>query len=743
MTTHSFKINGMSCASCAARLQKNIEQLPEVSQATVNFATETLYTTWQDQPDIDLITRQVQELGYQAKLSLSPNEQHALDVKESQRALAAQKNRLLWMIGFTVPLFIYTMAPMIGLVWPTPLMNPYVNSIIQLALTLPVMWLGRAMYQRGFKNLLMRSPNMDSLVAIGTGAAFVQGIVAIIQLFLTPTSHLHVYLESVAIILTLMHLGKYMEALSKGKTSAAVSALMDLAPKETTRVRADGKTERIDVAHLQVGDLILIKPGESLPADGEIIEGHSTIDESMLTGESLPIAKNISDTVIGASVNKTGSFIYRVTKTGQETMLAQIIRLVQDAQGSKAPIAQLADKVSGIFVPIVMVIALVSGLAWYFLFGASLEFAINIVISVLIIACPCALGLATPTAIMVGTGRAAQQGILIKSGVALEQMATTSTILLDKTGTITQGAPAVTDVIVDKSQSEASLLQLVASAEARSEHPLAEAIVQHAKEQGIELLTANAFHSITGHGVQAEINGHALIIGNRALVANYLTEHYFVQEADRLASEGKSIVYVVCDSQLLGLIAIADPIKKSSAEAIAQLQAIGMDVWMVSGDNARTAQAIANQVGITHVLSEVLPEDKAQQVQQLQANHHAVMMVGDGINDAPALAQADIGVAIGTGTDIAIESADVVLMRGDLASVATSVQLSRATLRTIKQNLFWAFAYNVIGIPVAMGVLKLLFDGPLLDPMIAALAMSLSSVSVILNALRLRHKALK
>ncbi|MCW6661948.1 heavy metal translocating P-type ATPase [Aerococcaceae bacterium NML201209] len=745
MITQQFKVTGMSCASCAARLQKNIQQLPDVAQATVNFATETLYATWHDQPQVDTLIQAVQNMGYNAQLALSANEQYEQDLINAQRNLAQQKQRLLWMIGFTLPLFILTMAPMIGIEWSSWLMNPHVNSFIQLALTLPVMWLGRAMYQRGLNNLMKRNPNMDSLVAIGTGAAFVQGIVTIGQLFLASshtTSHLHVYLESVAVILTLMHLGKYMEAVSKGKTSAAVSALMNLAPAQATRMLADGSTETVNVAHLQVGDLILIKPGESLPVDGEIIQGQSTIDESMLTGESIPINKKVGDSVIGASVNKTGSFTYRATKVGQATMLAQIIRLVQEAQGSKAPIAQLADTVSGFFVPVVMVIALLSGLIWYFLLGADFDFAVNIATSVLIIACPCALGLATPTAIMVGTGRAAQQGILIKSGAALEQMATTTTILLDKTGTITQGSPVVTDTFFHEESDSEQLLQLIASAETRSEHPLAEAIVRFAQEQGIQLLPITEFQSITGQGVRALVQAHNLIIGNRKLVADYLTDHRFVQQADIFANEGKSIVYVVCDEQMVGLIAIADPIKPSSLTAIHSLQNLGMDVWMISGDNARTAQAVADQVGIQHVMSEVLPKDKAQQVQHLQAQHNAVMMVGDGINDAPALAQADIGVAIGSGTDIAIESADVVLMRGDLASVATSIQLSRATLRTIKQNLFWAFAYNIVGIPVAMGVLKLLFNGPLLDPMIAALAMSLSSVSVVLNALRLRNKSL-
>lgn len=742
----NFSIEGMTCASCAANVEKAVQKLPAIKQAGVNLATETLSVDWAEAAEPQLILQAVEKAGYKASLALSAQEQYDIDQAKKETRLKAMRQRVIWMAVFTIPLFILTMGPMVGMPLPAILdmhHNPGLNALLQLALTLPVMWLGRAMYQRGFKHLFNGHPNMDSLVAVGTTAAFIQGLVVTFLLVtgrFMPTGHPDLYFESAAVILTLMNVGKYLEERAKGQTSAAIKALMDLTPSQARRVKADGSTEMVAIEMVQVGDLLQVRPGESLPVDGEITEGQSSVDESMLTGESLPVEKKVGDSVTGASINKTGAFTFRVTKIGQDTMLSQIVRMVQDAQGSKAPIAKLADIISGYFVPIVMVLAVLAGLFWFLVMGEPLEFALTIFISILIIACPCALGLATPTAIMVGTGNGAQKGILIKSGTALEGIHHANAVLLDKTGTITEGQPTVTDfVLANNGHDQAQLLAWVAAAESASEHPLGEAIVRYATEdQRLSLPKVEHFNSVTGKGIEARIDGQEIKIGNRKMMADFAEDTALTTVADRLANEAKTPMFIAVNDKLAGVIAVADPIKAESAQAIQQLKAMGLEVIMITGDNKKTAERIGEQVGVDRVMSEVMPEDKADMVKQLQSEGKHVIMVGDGINDAPALAQADIGMAIGSGTDIAIESADTVLMKNQLTDVVAAIDLSHATIRNIKQNLFWAFSYNVIGIPIAMGVLYL-FGGPLLSPMFAAVAMSMSSVSVLVNALRLRN----
>jgi len=580
---------------------------------------------------------------------------------------------------------------------------------------------------------------MDSLVALGTSAAFLYSLYGTVMVYLGETHFaMHLYYESAAVILTLITLGKYLESVSKGKTSEAIKKLLDLAPKTARILKNDSEIE-VPVEQVVAGDIVIVRPGEKIPVDGQLIVGHSAVDESMITGESLPVEKQPGDSVVGASINKTGTFRYQATKVGKDTTLAQIIQLVEDAQGSKAPIARLADKVSGVFVPIVIGLALLAGLAWFFFGQESWIFALTITISVLVIACPCALGLATPTAIMVGTGKGAENGVLIKSGDALETTRNITTIVFDKTGTITEGKPVVTDLLPYGEHTKETVLQLAASAEDGSEHPLGEAIVAAAKQQKLTFSSVSHFQAVPGHGITGRLDGKDVLLGNKKLMdQKQIDVSSVIASAEDLAKQGKTPMYVAMDGALIGLIAVADTVKTSSAQAIERLHQMGIKVAMITGDNARTAQAIADQVGIDEVISDVLPEDKAAKVAELQQTGQKVAMVGDGINDAPALAKADVGIAIGSGTDVAIESADIVLMRSDLMDVPTAVELSRATIKNIKENLFWAFAYNVLGIPVAMGLLHL-FGGPLLNPMIAGAAMSFSSVSVLLNALRLKR----
>ena len=628
---------------------------------------------------------------------------------------------------------------MIGMPLPkiiNPMVNPLNFALFQIILTVPVMAIGYKFYLIGFKNIIKLSPNMDSLIAVGTSAAFIYSLFGMYKIITGDISYaMHLYFEAAVTILTLITLGKYLEAVSKGKTSEAIKKLMGLAPKTATVIR-DNKEIIVSVDEVVVGDIVLVKPGKKLPVDGEVIEGSTAIDESMITGESIPVEKSVGSNVIGASINKTGFIKYKATKVGKDTVLAQIIRLVEDAQGSKAPIAKMADVISSYFVPIVIGLAILSAIVWL-IAGETPIFALTIFISVLVIACPCALGLATPTAIMVGTGKGAENGVLIKGGEALEITHKIDTIVFDKTGTITEGKPVVTDILT-KNKEKDVLLSLAASAEKGSEHPLGEAIVRAALEKKLELKTLNNFNAIPGHGIEVTIDKDNILLGNLKLMKEKnIDVEEFKLDSDKLANEGKTPMYIAINNKLEGIIAVADVVKPSSFEAIKELHNMGIKVAMITGDNKKTAEAIAKQVGIDIVLSEVLPEDKANEVKKLQGQNNKVAMVGDGINDAPALAQADIGIAIGSGTDVAIESADIVLMRSDLMDVIVAIKLSKATIRNIKQNLFWAFGYNVLGIPVAMGVLHI-FGGPLLNPMIAAAAMSLSSVSVLANALRLK-----
>ena len=749
--TQNFALTGMSCASCAANIESAVGSLPEVSAASVNLATEVLSVTYQPGAiNEEIIYQTVAEAGYQAQvLADQAGASQAQIQQEADQAAQAKANhqaalwRRFWLSAiFALPLLGLAMAEMVGLTLPTWLSHRGDGQLfvsLQLALTLPILWLGRSFFLNGFKHLVKGHPNMDSLVALGTSAAVAYSLYSSIQVWLGDHhAAMSLYYESAGVILTLVTLGKYFEARSKGQTSAAIQALIKLAPQEAQVLR-EGQEVTLPLDQVQVGDLVRVRPGQKIPVDGRVVEGQSWVDESMLTGESLPVAKKVGDQVVGASLNQQGSLIVETNKVGQDTTLAQIIHLVQAAQGSKAPIAQLADRVSAVFVPVVMTLALVAGLAWYLIGGQSWAFALTISIAVLVIACPCALGLATPTAIMVGTGKGAEQGILIKSGTALEMAHQVDAVVLDKTGTLTQGQPQVTDVLPLTGWTPDQLLALAAAAEVNSEHPLGQAIVAGARERELALPEVTDFQSLTGSGIQVRLDQATYYLGNRRLMQEQgLDLGQAEEQAAALAAGGKTPIYVANEHELLGLIAVADPLKETSPEAVRRLKAMGLQVIMLTGDNAKTAQALAAEAGIDQVISDVLPADKAQVVADLQAKGLKVAMVGDGINDAPALAQADVGLAIGRGTDVAIESADMVLMGSDLISVATAIKLSQATIRNIKENLFWAFAYNVLGIPVAMGVLHL-FGGPLLNPMLAGAAMSFSSVSVIVNALRLRR----
>lgn len=749
--TQNFALTGMSCASCAANIESAVSSLPEVSAASVNLATEVLSVTYQPGAiNEEIICQTVAEAGYQAQVladqagaSQAQIQQEADQAAQAKASHQAALWRRFWQSAiFALPLLCLAMAEMVGLTLPTWLSHRGGGQLfvsLQLALTLPILWLGRSFFLNGFKRLVKGHPNMDSLVALGTSAAVAYSLYSSIQVWLgNHHAAMSLYYESAGVILTLVTLGKYFEARSKGQTSAAIQALIKLAPQEAQVLR-DGQEVTLPLDQVQVGDLVRVRPGQKIPVDGRVVEGQSWVDESMLTGESLPVAKKVGDQVVGASLNQQGSLIVETNKVGQDTTLAQIIHLVQAAQGSKAPIAQLADRVSAVFVPVVMTLALVAGLAWYLIGGQSWAFALTISIAVLVIACPCALGLATPTAIMVGTGKGAEQGILIKSGTALEMAHQVNAVVLDKTGTLTQGQPQVTDVLPLTGWTSDQLLALAAAAEVNSEHPLGQAIVAGARERDLALPEVTDFQSLTGFGIQVRVDQVTYYLGNRRLMQEQgLDLDQADDQAAALAAGGKTPIYVANEYELLGLIAVADPLKETSPEAVRRLKAMGLQVIMLTGDNAKTAQALAAEAGIDQVISDVLPADKAQVVADLQAKGLKVAMVGDGINDAPALAQADVGLAIGRGTDVAIESADMVLMGSDLTSVATAIKLSQATIRNIKENLFWAFAYNVLGIPVAMGVLHL-FGGPLLNPMLAGAAMSFSSVSVIVNALRLRR----
>lgn len=734
----TFKIEGMTCASCAKTIERVTRKLDGVTESSVNLATEKM-TIKYDASKVKIvdIKKAVEAAGYKA---IDDEVSVDTDKERKDREIKILWRRFLISAVFTVPVLYMAMGHMLGLPLPdmiSPMMNPHAYALLQLALTAPVIIAGYKFYTIGFKALVRRSPNMDSLIALGTSAAILYGIFAVIQIYRGNTEYVeNLYFEAAGVIMTLITLGKYLESVTKGKTSEAIKKLMGLAPKTATIIR-NGVEEEISIDDVEVGDVIVVKPGEKMPVDGEVIEGTTSVDESMLTGESIPVEKSIGDPIIGASINKNGTIKYKATKVGKDTALAQIIKLVEEAQGSKAPIAKMADIISGYFVPIVIAIAVISGLGWY-LTGETAIFSLTIFISVLVIACPCALGLATPTAIMVGTGKGAEYGVLIKSGVALETAHKIKTIVFDKTGTITEGKPKVTDILVMDGIEEEYLLQLAATAEKGSEHPLGEAIVKLAEEKNLILKKLDSFQAIPGHGIEVRIEDKNILLGNKKLMDDReISLEKLAEASDKLAGEGKTPMYVAIENNMAGIIAVADTVKENSRRAIDKLHEMGIEVAMITGDNKRTAEAIARQVGIDRVLAEVLPQDKANEVKKLQDEGRQVAMVGDGINDAPALAQADIGIAIGSGTDVAMESADIVLMRSDLMDVPTAIDLSKKTIRNIKQNLFWAFGYNTLGIPVAMGVLHL-FGGPLLNPMIAAAAMSLSSVSVLTNALRLK-----
>jgi len=721
-------------------VDRSINKLEGIKSVNVNIATNKA-TVIYDANIVRLseIKGAIKKAGY-TPLDIERGVVQDEDQDKKEREIKVMWTKFIVAISFTIPLFYISMGHMIGLPLPTfinPHFNPFNFALIQLVLTIPVMIAGNKFYTVGFKSLFRRSPNMDSLIAVGTGAAIIYGLYATYKIMNGYTEFAKdLYFETAGVIIALIMLGKYLETRSKGKTSEAIKKLVGLQPKTATIVQ--GKEEiSIPIEEVEEGDIILVKPGEKIPVDGEVVEGHSSVDESMLTGESIPVEKNIGDKVVGASINKNGILKFSATKVGKDTALAQIIKLVEEAQGSKAPIAKLADIIAGYFVPIVMAIATVSGLIWYFT-GSGAEFALTIFISILVVACPCALGLATPTAIMVGTGKGAELGVLIKSGVALESAYKIETIVFDKTGTITEGKPRVTDIITREGFNENKLLEIAATAEKGSEHPLGEAIVKEAEARKITFLDAKDFYAIPGHGIEVNIEGDKVLLGNEKLMRDRNIEPALIDESARLADEGKTPMFIAINNRLEGIIAVADVVKENSKEAIERLHDMGIEVAMITGDNKRTAKAIAKQVGIDIVLAEVLPADKSNEVKKLQEKGKKVAMVGDGINDAPALAMADIGIAIGSGTDVAMESADIVLMKSDLLDVVTAIKLSKSTIRNIKQNLFWAFAYNTAGIPLAAGLFYAL-GGPKLNPMFAAAAMSMSSVSVVTNALRLRR----
>ena len=635
---------------------------------------------------------------------------------------------------------------MLGAVLPeflNPKVNPLNFALAQFVLTLPIIYAGRDFFSHGFKNLVRKSPTMDSLIAIGATAAVLYGIYATFRIVtVDPEAHMDLYYESAGTIITLILFGKLLEAKTKGQTSSAIKKLIGLQPKKA-KIIENGAEKEVLIENLKVGDIVIVKPGEKIAVDGRIVEGATSIDESMLTGESLPVSKKVGDKVVGGSINKNGSIRFEATEIGKNTVLSQIIKLVEEAQGSKAPISRMADIVSAYFVPIVIGIAIITGIAW-FLSGSGLVTALSFFIAVLVIACPCALGLATPTSIMVGTGKGAENGILIKSGEALETAHKIKTVVFDKTGTITKGKPVLTDLIAYGKYNENELLKIAASVENDSEHPLAEAIVNKAKEKNIEIKPYEKFRAMPGYGIRAIFEGKEVQIGNRKLMENRkINVEISQKDYDILSNEGKTPMYISIDNELAGLVAVADVIKETSKEAIEKLKKMGIKTIMLTGDNEKTAKFIAKQVGIDDVISEVLPYQKSQKVKELQEKDEFVAMVGDGINDSPALAQANVGIAIGNGTDVAIESADIVLIRNDLRDVAGAISLSKATITNIKENLFWALFYNVLGIPFAAGIFYAFFNGPKLDPMIAAFAMSFSSVSVLGNALRLKFFKVK
>ena len=745
-----FDVTGMTCAACSAHVEKAVCKVAGVDGVNVNLLGNSMVVDYDEgATDAGQIIHAVEEAGYGASLpAVKGAAAQPRPASGMEEEAAGMKRRFLTSLIFLAPLFYIAMGHMMG--WPLPAFfhdpgNVFVVALIQFLLTLPIMYINDKYYRVGFKTLWHRSPNMDSLIALGSAAAVIYGVAALFQIAWglghgdqarVDKWSMDLYFESAGMILTLITLGKWLETRSKGKTSQAITRLMDLAPK-TAAVQRNGVEVEIPVEEVMMGDLVVVRPGGRIPVDGIVVEGSSSVDESALTGESLPVEKGPGDQVAAATINKSGYFVFRATRVGEDTTLAQMIKLVEEASASKAPIAKLADKVAGVFVPVVIGIALVTAVVWFIL-TQSIESALTAGVAVLVISCPCALGLATPVAIMVGTGKGAENGILIKSAEALETLHTVRTVVVDKTGTLTQGKPAVTDCIPAAGVTEEELLCVAASLEKPSEHPLADAILTEAEKRNIPLVPIQDFQALSGRGVRGALHGAPVLAGNRAMLEEAgISLEGFGDRGEALAQDGKTPLYFAEHGKILGVVAVADPPKPTSAAAVRGFRELGIDVVMLTGDNRRTAEAVGRELGVTQVIAEVLPQDKEKVVADLQAQGKRVAMIGDGINDAPALARADVGMAIGAGTDVAIESADVVLMKSDLLDAVTAVRLSKKVIRNIKENLFWAFIYNIIGIPLAAGV-WFPITGWQLSPMFGAAAMSLSSVCVVSNALRLK-----
>lgn len=742
MKNSTFNVTGMSCASCARTVENALNKNEDI-KASVNIATEKVNIEYDENKyNFEKIKKIVENSGYGLVEILS--EEEKMQMYEDK--IKSLRNKLILAAVFAIPLMYISMGHMMGIHLPdivNPKKNAAIYSIVQLLLTIPVVYAGKDFFIHGFKNLVRKSPTMDSLIAMGASAAIIYSLYATyMTITVDPEYHMNLYFESAGTIITLILLGKLLEARTKGQTSSAIKKLIGLQPKKA-KIIENGAEKEVLIENIKVGDIIVVKPGEKIAVDGKIVNGNTSVDESMITGESIPVSKNPGDKVIGGSINKNGSIQFEATEIGKDTVLSQIIKLVEEAQGSKAPISRMADIVAGYFVPIVIAIATVTGIIW-FISGSGLTAALTFFISVLVIACPCALGLATPTSIMVGTGKGAENGILIKSGEALETAHKIKTVVLDKTGTITKGKPVLTDLKVYNNFDGNEILQLAASAENNSEHPLAEAIVNGAKERNVEFKQYDKFRAMPGYGIRVTIDDKEIQIGNRKLMASRkISTEAAEKDYEILSNEGKTPMFISVNNELAGLIAVADVVKETSKGAIERMHKLGLKVIMLTGDNEKTAKYIAKEVGIDSVIAEILPFQKSEEVKKLQEAGEFVAMVGDGINDSPALAQANVGIAIGSGTDVAIESADIVLIRNDLNDVAGAIALSKATITNIKENLFWAFFYNVIGIPFAAGIFYAFFNGPKLDPMIAAFAMSLSSVSVLMNALRLKFFKVK
>ena len=741
-----YKVTGMTCSACSSRVEKCVGKLDGVNTVSVNLLTNSMQIDFDESKlTEEKIADSVTQAGYGMEIPTGKSEKKEEKEDIVEKNIENMKKRTIWSFIFLIPLMYVAMGHMAGLPQPSFLRgdaNAVSFALTQLLLCIPVLYINRAYFERGFRSLIHGAPNMDTLISVGSGASLIYGIFAIYRMgyglgtqnMELVHRYLHdLYFESAVMILALINIGKYLEARSKGKTSEAIQKLMDLAPK-TALVERNGQVVEIAAEDMLTGDILQVKPGSSIPADGVVIEGRTSVDEAAITGESMPVEKKEGDTVTAATLNKTGFIRMRAARVGQDTTFSQIIRLVEEASSSKAPIARMADKIAGIFVPTVMGIALLTGIVWL-LMGAEFEFALSCAIAVLVISCPCALGLATPVAIMVGTGKGAENGILIKSGEALEITHNVQSVVLDKTGTITEGKPVVTDII-SFGMSENKILEISAALEKKSEHPLAEAVLL--KAEGMELPNAENFAAIPGKGITAKIQGNIYYAGNQKLMQEQgISCEKALSSMEKLSKEGKTPLILADEKQVFGIIGVADVVKPTSAKAIQELKKLGIQVIMLTGDNARTAKAIQKQLDIDTVIAEVLPQDKEREISRLQEEGKTVVMVGDGLNDAPALARADVGIAIGAGTDVAIESADIVLMKNDLQDVATAIELSKAVIRNIKENLFWAFFYNVCGIPLAAGVLYPVF-GLKLSPMFGAAAMSLSSLFVVSNALRLR-----